>query len=220
MIEILIFNGLRIQVHRRKNCRHIILRANEQGLCVSAPLHCSERKIREILQLNMTTLLEKQEEIGSQKKRYSDGEIHYYLGKAHRLRCIASNQNTCKIDGDEIVLEYRDNADIESALHAFFKVELQRIAGALLAFQQDRMGLFAKEMRLKKMKTRWGTCNHKEKRIWLSLMLIHESIEFINYVVIHELAHLAVPNHSAQFYEIVARYCPNYKSIMKDKKSC
>ena len=70
-------------------------------------------------------------------------------------------------------------------------------------------------LKIRTMKTRWGVCNTKSYNITLNLELVHYDFECLDYVIIHELSHLLEGNHSLRFWNIVARYCPNYKEIRK-----
>ena len=71
-------------------------------------------------------------------------------------------------------------------------------------------------LRIRKMKTRWGVCNTKLKVVTLNSELIRYDLEKLDYVIIHELAHLVHHNHSKQFWLLVEKYCPNYKKIRKE----
>jgi predicted metal-dependent hydrolase len=71
-------------------------------------------------------------------------------------------------------------------------------------------------LRIRSMKTRWGVCNRKNLIVTINSKLIRESIDKIDYVIIHELSHLVHFNHSRNFWEVVEKYCPKYKRIRKD----
>lgn len=71
-------------------------------------------------------------------------------------------------------------------------------------------------LRIRSMKTRWGVCNRKNLIVTINSKLIRESIDKIDYVIIHELSHLVHFNHSRDFWEVVDKYCPKYKRIRKD----
>lgn len=73
------------------------------------------------------------------------------------------------------------------------------------------LGVHAKERRVRKMKTRWGSCNVKEKRIWLSSYLGAYPEECLEYVIVHELCHLLERGHNKRFYALVASCLPDWK---------
>ena len=74
-------------------------------------------------------------------------------------------------------------------------------------------------LKIKKMKTRWGVCNTKNHNVTLNIELFRYDFECLDYVIIHELAHFIEPNHSKNFWKIVEKYCPNYKEIRKKLKN-
>jgi predicted metal-dependent hydrolase len=63
------------------------------------------------------------------------------------------------------------------------------------------------------MKTRWGTCNTRTRKIWLNLQLAKKPVECLEYVILHELAHLKVPNHGKDFIAIMDQYMPDWREI-------
>lgn len=74
-------------------------------------------------------------------------------------------------------------------------------------------------LKIRKMTSRWGVCNIKNKNITLNLELSKYNIEALNYVIVHELSHFVHPNHSKDFWTLVAKYYPNYKEIRKYLKN-
>jgi predicted metal-dependent hydrolase len=72
------------------------------------------------------------------------------------------------------------------------------------------------KIRIKKMTTRWGSCNYKKGYINLNLYLIKKDIKFIEYVILHELTHLIYPNHSKDFYNFIRNIMPDYKDRIKN----
>jgi len=73
-------------------------------------------------------------------------------------------------------------------------------------------------LKFRTMKTRWGSCNYVKSVITLNTNLKFCTEEQIDYVIIHEFSHLIVPNHSKDFYDIVSRFCPDYKRVRKEMK--
>lgn len=72
------------------------------------------------------------------------------------------------------------------------------------------------KLKMRNMKTRWGVCNRKNLTVTLNSNLIKESLDKIDYVIIHELSHLVYFDHSSNFWAIVGKYCPNHKRIRKE----
>lgn len=74
-------------------------------------------------------------------------------------------------------------------------------------------------LKIRKMKTRWGVCNIKNQNVTLNSELIRYEIDCLDYVIVHELSHFIEPNHSKKFWQVVSKYCPNYKEIRKKLKN-
>lgn len=93
----------------------------------------------------------------------------------------------------------------------YYRHELQNVMPELFAKWQPIVGKAANETRIKKMKTRWGSCNTRAKRVWLSVYLPAFPIECTEYVIVHELCHLHQANHSPAFWHEVKRSMPDYQ---------
>ncbi|MGL5268786.1 MAG: M48 family metallopeptidase [Spiroplasma sp.] len=97
-------------------------------------------------------------------------------------------------------------------INSFLKKFAKPIFLERLNYWQTIMNLKVATLEVRLMKNKWGVCFHKEQKITLNSKLVHFSYQVIDYVVIHELAHLVYPNHSKEFWNLVALYCPDYKS--------
>lgn len=94
---------------------------------------------------------------------------------------------------------------------ALYRQQLLQVMPALFEKWQPIVGAEAAETRIKKMHTRWGSCNTRARRIWLSVYLPAYPIECCEYVIVHELCHLHHANHSREFWQTVATAMPEYK---------
>lgn len=94
---------------------------------------------------------------------------------------------------------------------AYYRQHLSEVMPALFNKWQPIVGAYANEIRLKKMHTRWGSCNTRARRIWLSVYLPAYPIECTEYVIVHELCHLHHANHSRAFWQTVATAMPDYQ---------
>ena len=73
------------------------------------------------------------------------------------------------------------------------------------------MNVHAEQLRIKKMKTRWGTCNIEAKRIWINYELVKYPVDCLEHTIVHELTHLLETNHTPRFYTLLGKYYPNYR---------
>ena len=150
---------------------------------------------------------------------YVSGEGHHLLwGKEYSLEIKA-----VIVDNDTLLIYTKKEEGLEkrkAILDKFYREELK--AKATLFFEKylKKMNLEILEFRIKNMKTRWGTCNIKDRRIWLSLALAKKPPICLEYVIVHELSHLFEKGHNKRFYTILDSYFPSRKeaeSLLKIK---
>ena len=151
-------------------------------------------------------------------QNFESGETLRVLGKPFRLRAEEGGTPGVAISGGEVVLTMRPGStreQREAAVIEFYRTILAPVAEEYLTLWQDRTGLGCREWHTKKMKTRWGSCNTVRKRIWLSLKLASYPVCCLEYVIVHELCHLLVPNHGADFKALMDRFCPEWKKVKR-----
>ena len=155
---------------------------------------------------------------------YVSGEGHHLLwGKEYSLEIKTGDKQAVIVDNDTLLICNKKEEGLEkrkALLDKFYKEELK--SKATLIFEQylKKMNLEILEFRIKNMKTRWGTCNIKDKRIWLSLALAKKPLICLEYVIVHELSHLYEKGHNKRFYTILDSYFPSSKeaeSLLKIK---
>ncbi|MFA5603669.1 MAG: SprT family zinc-dependent metalloprotease [Bacilli bacterium] len=134
----------------------------------------------------------------------------YYMGRKYDV-IIFPQSNNVEIDGDKIYTSSIKELD------KWYHNQMREIFNKQLVYNYERFteNIKLPKLRIRKMKTRWGVCNIKNEIITLNSELLKYEISIINYVIIHELTHLIHPNHSTMFWDVVAKYCPNYKKIRK-----
>ena len=88
--------------------------------------------------------------------------------------------------------------------------------GPLLAGWQEAMGVQVAAWGIKRMKTKWGACNAKARRIWLNLELAKKTPQCLEYLVIHELAHLLVRHHDERFNAVLDQHMPRWRQVRKE----
>ena len=91
------------------------------------------------------------------------------------------------------------------------RAHLRAVVPPLLEKWEPLLEVTAAEWRIKRMKTRWGSCNTRDRRIWLSLNLADKPLPCIEYVLVHELVHLLEPSHNARFKALMTRFLPDWK---------
>ena len=202
----LLDNEVEVLVERKK-IKNIYMRIDNDGnVLVRVPLLTPNFEINRLINKNIDAL-EKMykkylKEHSKEDKIYFIGkELEYaYDKKIHLEKNIAYGPSIEKI-----------NNFLEKNSLPIFEKRMN-----LLVVTYDNIPKF--RLRVRKMKTRWGVCNIKSMTITLNTLLIHHSIDAIDYVICHELSHFHHMDHSKQFWADVAKHYPNYKKARKELK--
>lgn len=186
---------------------------------VNAPAHLTDKELTNFLLGRMPEIYKHRQQMRSQprqaKREFVSGEAHYLWGKPYKLQVVygATRASVVKQSGKLImnVPEGYNEKQREHVLTEWYRQELKRVLGSALSRCEKRVGVSANDCRIKNMRTRWGTCNITERRIWVNLQLVKKPAECLDYVLTHELVHLLEKNHTARFYELVERYFPTWR---------
>jgi hypothetical protein len=104
-------------------------------------------------------------------------------------------------------------------LDAWYRNELKKIVPQIIAYWQPKIGVQVKDWGIKKMRTKWGTCNIEERRLWLNLELAKKPLECLEYIVVHEMIHLLERRHNDKFLYYMNKYSPQWKAIKEKLNS-
>jgi predicted metal-dependent hydrolase len=200
----------RIARSRRKTVALVITR--DAALIVRAPYRTPLSFIENLVREKSAWILRKQREAAQrpvpQPKRFVDGEPFLYLGRSYPLR-IAENAATGIDLADNLVLNAQPGRARE-ALLAWYKAEALRIITARTACYAALTGLHPDGIRISNAQKRWGSCSSR-KKLNFSWRLAMAPREIIDYLVVHELSHIAQPNHTRLFWNEVGKFLPDYK---------
>ena len=144
------------------------------------------------------------------------GESHYFLGRRYRLRVTEhSGPSTVRWqNGRSLELVVRPGTVAEQRerlLYSWYRDRLRILATELLEKWQSVLGVQAADWGIRKMKTKWGTCNVDARRIWLNLELAKKPLQCIEYVVVHELVHLLERHHNERFTAHMDEHLPHWQ---------
>ena len=156
------------------------------------------------------------------EREYVSGESHYFLGQRYLLNVIYTNKRKQGVEirnKKYIDLYVRENTPKylrERAMTEWYRRELKKLIPTIIAKWEPIIGVEVNEFGVKKMKTRWGSCNPKAKRIWLNLELVKKSPTCIEYVVVHEMTHLLERKHNERFIAYMDKFLPNWRAIKEE----
>lgn len=148
-------------------------------------------------------------------RQFVSRESHYLWGRRYLMRVEeADTKPSVKLDHKHIVLTVRPNSNADKraeVMHEWHKSLLHVVVPGLIAKWRVRLGVHVNGYFLQRMKTRWGSCNYHSGRIRLNTELVKKPREFLEYVVVHELAHLLEPTHSERFGAILDQHIPSWR---------
>lgn len=218
----LIISGIPVKVVK-KRMKNAYLRVKPDGRVVlSAPVGMADADIQAFAQAHAAWLQKTHDEVQRRPQvsaaTVQTGETVYLWGTpcilvVHERPGAAS---AIRKDGTRLFLTLRpglDGAHRAAVLRELLRDELSRAIAARLPQIEALTGLCAKEWRTKDMKTRWGTCNVRARRIWINLQLVHHPLICLDYILLHELLHLVEVHHNAHFYALMTSYLPQWKEI-------
>jgi predicted metal-dependent hydrolase len=104
---------------------------------------------------------------------------------------------------------------IKNLLQKWYRSELTKISWQLIAKWEKTMNLKIAELQIRQMKTRWGSCHIRKKKITLNLELAKKPLHCLEYVVVHEMVHLFEKKHNDRFKNYMTHYLPNWKVCKK-----
>ena len=194
----------------KKNNKNTYIRVKEDlKIYVTTNYFVTKNMIKDILDKNYDYLKKNIERMKLKQEKESE---FYFLGDKYDI--IIYDSSKVEVMDNRIYVKSMD------ALNRWLKKEMKRIYSERLALNYDRFeeNIPYPNLRLRHMTTRWGVCNKKNITVTLNTELIKYNIRCLDYVIIHELSHLVYFNHSKDFWNLVSKYCPNYKEIKKELK--
>lgn len=209
----------------RKKIRNLNLRVSvpDGDVKVSAPFLCSDERIYKFISQKLDWIKNSQNHIRNLKLRgeiklppkFLSGEEHYFFGKRFALLVFKNSlSNSVEINQDKIELYVKGQSNFsqrQKILDDFYRKNLRAIIPDLIAKYEEKIGVKVAEFGIKKMKTRWGTCNIVDRRIWLNLELAKSSLDFLESIVVHEMTHLIEKNHNKNFYNLMDGFMPSWR---------
>ena len=152
------------------------------------------------------------------EKEYVSGEKHFFLGICYLLNVVeTSEKQHAEIRNSKYIDLYvrpgSSKEKREKVLLEWYRENLKNIIPVYIEKWEEVMKVKVNNFGIKLMKTRWGTCNVRDKKIWINLELAKKNPRCIEYVVIHEMVHLIERSHNDIFKGYMSKFLPNWKSI-------
>lgn len=214
-------SGIRVQIVRKdiKNL-HLGVYPPNGRVRVAAPLVLSDEAVRLAVVGKLGWIKRQQAKFADQPRQSAremvNGESHYVLGRRYRLRVHEQpGKQYVALRGiaflDLFVNPGLSTAQREAVLLRWYRQQLSERLASLVAQWEQTLGVQANAWGIKRMKTKWGSCNPVSKRLWFNLELAKKPVQCLEYVVVHELVHLLERNHTERFTALLDRRLPLWR---------
>ena len=231
--NIMMVNGLLVKVVRKKiKNLHLAVCPPDGRVRISVPERLDDHAVRLAVTAKLDWINRKQKIFSQQFRQstenFTSGASHYYLGKPYVLDVIklgsvqsgkTARRPSVLTDQKTLVLYVHDQASSARCarlLTHWYRCEMKRLLPAIISKWESVMGVKVAEYRVKRMKTRWGSCNPHCKRIWLNLELIKKPLYCLEYVIVHEMVHFWESGHGDRFIGHMDRIMPQWQ-VFRDE---
>lgn len=216
----IIVSGLPVLIVRKaiKNL-HLGVYPPDGRVRVAAPLRVSDDAVRLAVISKLGWIKRQRARFEAQprqsKREMIRGESHFFLGKRYRLIVIHREGAPKALLRSRAIKLYvpaqMNAAKREQVLQRWYREQLKELIPQMIEKWEAIIGIKVAAWGVKKMKTKWGSCNSEARRIWLNLELAKKPIQCLEYVVVHEIVHLLQRKHNDQFTSLMNRYMPQWR---------
>jgi hypothetical protein len=186
---------------------------------ISAPLRMDIATIRLFAISKLGWIKQQRRKVISQEREppreYLDRESHYVWGKRYLLKVIEKDAAPAvELKHTRMVLQIRQATSEErreAILDQWYRAQLKEVAPPLIAKWEGLMRVKVQRFSVQRMKTKWGSCNPRASSIRLNTDLAKKPRECLEYIVVHEMAHLLEPTHNSRFVGLMDVFMPNWR---------
>lgn len=148
-------------------------------------------------------------------RAFVERESHYLWGRRYLLRVVErETKPSVVIDHKHLTLSVRPGSDQTKRaeiLQGWYRAQLHAVAPPLIRIWEPKLGVKVEAYFLQRMKTQWGSCNHRAGHIRLNTELAKKPRDLLEYVVVHEMLHLIEPTHNQRFLALLSEHYPNWR---------
>ena len=219
----IVINDIEIEVIK-KNIKNVHLSVHPPAgrVRIAAPENMDEEAIRLFAISKLSWIKKRRKEFDTQERQsvreFLSGESHYFMGSRYLLNVIESSEK------QRIELRNKKYMDLyvrpghikekrERIVSQWYREELKHLIPEYIKKWENTIGVTVNEWGVKLMKTKWGTCNEQDKRIWINLELAKKNPRCLEYIIVHEMVHLLERHHNDRFKAHMDEFLPNWKSI-------
>lgn len=205
----------------KKKIKNIYLSVNPPNgiIKISAPEMFNEDAIRSFALTKLEWIKRKHFQILNQlresKRSIVSGESYYVWGKRYLIKLIDKKEKPyIKVKNKTLsffICSSKDFKNKQKVLENFLRNELRKKSEKILLKWERQLNVSFEKINIRRMKTKWGSCDVKNKIITLNTELIHKPLKMLEYIIVHELIHLIEPKHNNNFFKILSQVLPDWK---------
>ncbi|OOE58613.1 metal-dependent hydrolase [Salinivibrio sp. ML323] len=219
-------SGIFVEIRRKtiKNL-HLGVYPPDGRVRVAAPSYLDDEAVR-LAVISRLGWIRRQQQGFVRQARQSvremvTGESHYFQGRRYRLNVVErpGNPRVRLINNSTLELQVRPDtgrAARQEMLDRWYRRQIKARIPELLATWEPVVGVKVSDCRIKRMKTRWGSCNIEARRVWLNLELAKKSPRCLEYILVHEMVHLLERHHTEHFRALMDHCMPDWR-LRKDE---
>lgn len=213
--------GLPVEVIRKdiKNL-HVAVYPPAGRVRVATPLRLTDDNVRVAIITRLGWIRRQQtrfaDQVRESQRELVTGESIYFRGRRFRLEVIEDPARPRVRIANNSRIQLRcsrgtDRDQREATLNQWYRERLRDQIPALLRKWERKAGVDVAEVRIRRMKTKWGSCNAQARRIWLNLDLAKKPASSLEYILVHEMIHIHERRHGARFREMMDRVMPGWQ---------
>lgn len=220
MVEI---KGIRFDVKIvHKRIKNLYLRLDGKTIVASAPILMPDFEIYRFIDRKRDWIYRAYDRMTYRERmmmKYHGGDVFYVFGEPYRLKRTIGKKSV-SVSGNTIYLSYTDESEdgiryLYKYLDRILLEKAEEYLEGYRTFLIDYGYRMKPELKCRVMTSKWGVCFTRKNRITISSYLIHYPLKCLEYIMVHEMTHFIVPNHSKRFYEIVGMNMPDYKKAVE-----
>lgn len=189
-------------------------------VCVAAPLRLDDDAVRLALVQRLPWIKRQREQLrGAERQSQREmvtGESHYLWGQRYRLKVIERPGRThVEVDGDRLLLYTPAKTSTDErreALDRWYREQLRSAIPDVIAKWEPSLEVHVPRWTIRRMKTKWGSCNRETGHIWFNVELAKKHPDCLEYIAVHEMTHLLERGHGERFTRLVDGFMPDWRA--------
>lgn len=187
---------------------------------VAAPRRLGDEQVRLALVQRLPWIKRERERLQAaerqSRREMVTGESHYVWGNRHRLRVVErAGRGHVEVDGSRLSLYVPEGSSSEQRrelLDRWYRERFREAIPGVIGKWEPRMGVRVTRWTIRRMKTKWGSCNRESGHIWFNIELAKKHPESLEYIAVHEMTHLLERGHGQRFIELMDGFMPNWRA--------